>query len=68
MALIRAETCCEHERGHEIKNTCSQHVSALIKGHLQMILYNTKYLIKISLDDGLLSGQKHVVNMKECMK
>jgi hypothetical protein len=24
--------------------SCSQHVSALIKGHLQTILYNTKYL------------------------
>jgi hypothetical protein len=24
--------------------SCSQHVSALIKGHLQVILYNTKYL------------------------
>jgi hypothetical protein len=24
--------------------SCSQHVSTLIKGHLQVMLYNTKYL------------------------
>jgi hypothetical protein len=95
----------------------SQHVSALTKGHLQVILYNTKYLkesyriistdplgqyydnrqmpVKLKLlyiiikwfkivfkslkiinilyniispEDGLWSGPKHAVNMKDCMK